>query len=87
MWPPCLEGPDTYGDTMDEAGRNRPAWMRSCLRTTDWSGWLDAAISLAVLLVVQRASWVTAGIFEPSLQRVPTLTNDANDADDADDRY
>jgi hypothetical protein len=61
--------------------------MRSCLRTTDWSGWLDATISFSVLLVVQRASWVTARICEPSLQRVPTPTYDANDADDADDRY
>jgi len=32
MWAPCLEGPDRYGDTMVEAGRNRPAYMRSCLR-------------------------------------------------------
>ena len=30
MWTPGLEGPDAYGDTMDEAGRNRLAWMRSC---------------------------------------------------------
>jgi hypothetical protein len=32
VWAPCLEGPDTCGDTMDEAGRIRPAYKRSCLR-------------------------------------------------------
>jgi hypothetical protein len=31
VWAPCLEGSDTCGDTMVEAGRYRPAWMRSCL--------------------------------------------------------
>jgi hypothetical protein len=28
MWPPCLEGPGSNEDTMDEGGRNEPAWMR-----------------------------------------------------------
>lgn len=27
-WPPCLEGPEISGDTMDEAGSSEPAWMR-----------------------------------------------------------
>jgi hypothetical protein len=37
MWAPCLEGPDTHGDTMVEAGRNRPAWMRSSPRRKEWT--------------------------------------------------
>ena len=30
-WPPCLEGPDTFTDTMDVAGPLGSAWMRLCL--------------------------------------------------------
>ena len=37
VWPPCLEGPDRFMDTMDVAGPLGPAWMRLCLlsRYTD----------------------------------------------------
>ena len=28
MWAPCLDGPVTHTDTMDEAGPSGPAWMR-----------------------------------------------------------
>jgi len=31
MWPPGLEGPDTFTDTMDVAGPLGPAWKRLCL--------------------------------------------------------
>jgi hypothetical protein len=31
VWPPCLEGPDRFTDTMDVAGPLGPAWMRLCL--------------------------------------------------------
>ena len=31
VWPPCLDGPDTFTDTMDEAGPPGPAWKRLCL--------------------------------------------------------
>jgi hypothetical protein len=30
VWPPDLDGPVTFTDTMDEAGPLRPAWKRLC---------------------------------------------------------
>jgi hypothetical protein len=31
VWPPGLEGPDTFTDTMDVTGPLGPAWKRLCL--------------------------------------------------------
>ena len=38
VWPPHLEGPDRFVDTMDVAGPSGPAWMRRC-RSRRWLKW------------------------------------------------
>jgi hypothetical protein len=67
VWPPCLDGPDTFADTMDEAGPPGPVWKRLCLPPdrVDQQGGVFRGRALRSGEVVRTPVQVCDSMYEP----------------------